>query len=772
VEDRCVVCGAGYIPASGDPGAGSGRCAACDRPEGRDIAALLPPGLAQRYEIHSQIGSGGMGIVLRARDRELDRPVAIKLIHPDLTDGQGLARFGREMLYLAKIEHPNIVRLYDAQVRGSMPYLVMELLEGTSLSSLMAAGPVSEARARRILLEVLDGLACIHAHGLLHRDLKPSNIFLRGDRPVLIDFGLVRAVDVTTMVTPVGNVVGTPRYMAPELVLSGEPTFQSDLFALGMVGVELVTGLSLFETSESEKLQSSHLVYSSLGSGTYFQVATRMLAERGQLGRVLLRSLTPEKTERFGTAQEMHEALSQVITGRSRTARPVRSLRTGVDPTIVAPEPAWAPPATSSVFRRNIYQILAIGTSLALLLCLVVASLERPKARVGPPPPSPSPAQLAQDTHTRLPALAKVGERDCTAALDRYRKAALSPEPLPAGDVEAISKIGHRFLEGDGLRRDPVTARRWFELSARHSHADSQWHMGLFCYSGVGNPRDRGEAVRWFQKGAAQGHSGSQTQLGFAYVTGEGVARDPVEGMRWYKKAAEQGNADAQASVGDLYRAGDGVTRDIREAIRWYRVAAANGSGVGFMNLASLYAKGQGVKRDLKLALRHYLNAARKEHSWSAEDIALLTGSEVAGDAEVQSAFVELRKAERAGNSAAINNLACLQLVGILVSKDLQAALTGFTRAAGLENSVACANLGAFYLAGDPTAANDRKALVWLQKAAEDDDASAQFRLAQLYESGRAAPKDPQVAKMWYVKAALRGFERARDKIAASEGLR
>jgi hypothetical protein len=212
------------------------------------------------YAIVARLGAGGMGDVYRARDSRLARDVAIKVLPAEMaTNPEALARFEREARAVAALNHPNILALHDVNRDGEVAYVVTELLEGATLRDKLSSGPLPPHRALEILVEVARGLAAAHDRGIVHRDIKPANLFITKDgRAKILDFGVAlrdTAADTTgelaTLVTEPGTLMGTPGYMSPEQ-LRGEPaTARSDLFALGVVARELLTGVHPFRRSTS-----------------------------------------------------------------------------------------------------------------------------------------------------------------------------------------------------------------------------------------------------------------------------------------------------------------------------------------------------------------------------------------------------------------------------------------------------------------------------------------------------------------------------------------
>jgi eukaryotic-like serine/threonine-protein kinase len=210
-----------------------------------------------RYEILAPLGAGGMGEVYRARDPQLAREVAIKVLPEALADdAAALARFEREAKSVAALSHPNILAIYDVGREGRISYVVTELLEGETLRAALARGPLGARQAAQIAAGVAEGLAAAHGRGIVHRDIKPENVVLTPDgRVKILDFGIARvhaAVPTTSETAPTagatstGVILGTVGYLSPEQA-RGEPAdARSDLFALGCVFYELLTGTRAF----------------------------------------------------------------------------------------------------------------------------------------------------------------------------------------------------------------------------------------------------------------------------------------------------------------------------------------------------------------------------------------------------------------------------------------------------------------------------------------------------------------------------------------------
>ncbi len=203
-----------------------------------------------RYRIEALLGTGAMGEVYRAHDPAIDRLVAIKVVRPELVAGSGgaqlLERFRREARAAGRRFHPNIVAIWDFGDDNGTPFLVMELVEGQSLDQLIkSSGPLAQARSVAIITQVLSALGFAHASGIVHRDIKPSNVMvLAGDQVKVADFGIARLE--ASEFTIVGDLLGTPAYMAPEQLSGGPIDHRTDLFATGVILFEMLTGVKPF----------------------------------------------------------------------------------------------------------------------------------------------------------------------------------------------------------------------------------------------------------------------------------------------------------------------------------------------------------------------------------------------------------------------------------------------------------------------------------------------------------------------------------------------
>jgi eukaryotic-like serine/threonine-protein kinase len=214
---------------------------------------MVAPGqvFGDRYVIEALLGRGGMAEVYRARDVAADRTVAVKALRVEVTDAR---RFDAETQLLARLDHRNLVRLLDSGQRAGGPYLVLELVDGPTVAERVARGPLAVDDVRRLGEDIARALTYVHAQGVIHRDVKPSNILLPPDgRALLADFGVARVADGTRLTEP-ESMIGTAAYLAPEQLGPAEVTGAADVYALGLVLVEALSGRPAFTGTPQEML--------------------------------------------------------------------------------------------------------------------------------------------------------------------------------------------------------------------------------------------------------------------------------------------------------------------------------------------------------------------------------------------------------------------------------------------------------------------------------------------------------------------------------------
>ncbi|MEU5833902.1 serine/threonine-protein kinase [Streptomyces diacarni] len=329
--------------------------------------------LGGRYRLVRRIGEGGMGEVWEARDETLDRQVAVKVI--SLLAGGGSrgdearARFLREARITARLQHPYVVTVHDLgqsdTQEGTVPFLVMELVRGEGLDAKLRDGSVDLAEAARWGAQICEALGDAHAHGIMHRDIKPSNILITpAGRAKVLDFGVARAADpyaAGDRLTRTGFIVGTPPYMAPEQA-RGHPEPRSDLYALGCLLFELVTGRLPFQAPDSVSYLTAHLsrqppAPSSVAAGV-----------PQAWDALLLRLLRKDPAERYASAADAAQALR----GLADAPEHVPAATARLPEAAPSPPAAGSSPGTPAVARSWI--AVAVWFFIALVAATVTAA--------------------------------------------------------------------------------------------------------------------------------------------------------------------------------------------------------------------------------------------------------------------------------------------------------------------------------------------------------------------------------------------------------------
>jgi eukaryotic-like serine/threonine-protein kinase len=390
----------------------------------------MTPGvmLSNRYELGDRLGSGGMSTVYRATDRVLERTVAVKVLAEHLSDDDKfVARFRREALAVAKLIHPNIVQVYDTGVDDGRHYIVMEYVEGRSGAQLLQSrGRLGPEAAVEIGVQACAGLEYAHRQGIIHRDVKPGNLMVIGgpagrrgapptDAPTedmtvkLTDFGIARAAEQTRL-TQVGSVVGTAAYLAPEQARGEEATPAADVYALGVVIYQLLTGRLPWEGTTLAELAIRRENERPLAPSSYDS------AVPDTLSTAVLRALEGEPALRYTTARELASALRRGLSGteppladseaatRAMTGTPTEATRRlpadepptpptrrapaprpAPRPRPAAPAPAPAAPRRSAAKRvRSLVGLILVIVLLAAIIAAIVLVTTNAGQNTGP----------------------------------------------------------------------------------------------------------------------------------------------------------------------------------------------------------------------------------------------------------------------------------------------------------------------------------------------------------------------------------------------------
>src|ERR1700730_9331425 len=284
------------------------------------------------YEILSPIGAGGMGEVYRARDKKLDRDVAVKVLPQSIAaDPDTLSRFEREAKAVAALSHQNILSIFDFGTHEGTAYAVMELLEGETLRGKLDAGPIAQKQAVGYALQIARGLSAAHERGVVHRDLNPENLFVSKDGHVkILDFGLAKKVEPVAPVeetcaptvsdhTQPGTVMGTVGYMSPEQVRGLPVDHRSDIFSFGTILYELLSGKRAFKKETAADTMAAIM-----------KEEPPELSESGRnispaLDHIVKHCLEKDRDRRFHSAHDIAFALSEASGSTTTSGMPLAS---------------------------------------------------------------------------------------------------------------------------------------------------------------------------------------------------------------------------------------------------------------------------------------------------------------------------------------------------------------------------------------------------------------------------------------------------------------
>jgi eukaryotic-like serine/threonine-protein kinase len=319
-----------------------------------------------RYRFARKLGSGGMADVWLAEDTELSRNVAIKVLHERFAqDGQFVERFRREAANAAGLQHPNVVGVFDRGEFDGSYYIAMEYVEGSSLKELIDRG-LSVPQATEIARQILAAARFAHEHGIVHRDIKPHNVIVDPEGRVrVLDFGIARAG--ASEITQTGSVMGTAQYLSPEQAQGLEVTAASDLYSVGVVLYEMLTGRVPFEGDSAVAVALKQV------SEQPAPPSALNPAVPAALDRVVLRALAKEPANRFASAQEFSSALDAAEADPSGAGLG----DTAMFGAVAVPEEA-APAAAEEVRRRRRSRWIIAGVLVALLAALAIYALTRP----------------------------------------------------------------------------------------------------------------------------------------------------------------------------------------------------------------------------------------------------------------------------------------------------------------------------------------------------------------------------------------------------------
>lgn len=734
---------------------------------------------ADRFKFVRRIGGGASGTICLAVDRLLLKKVAIKLLH--VTNQSAYMDFQNEARAVSILDHPNILKVLDFAVSESgSPYMVMEYIEGVPFRTYISSfAPLEVGEALSFMAPIVDAIASAHGRGVLHRDLKPENILIvgsSGDVSIkVVDFGLSRIEREDLYETAGGNrmIAGTPAYMSPDVFRGRAFDQRSDIYSLGVVLFEALTGSQPYEADSAIALLSlkSTQAPPSLGQAIDREFPPEVEA-------LVQKAMALEPEARFQTMTELKEALEQCLEKIADRGRK-----------------SDTPAVAASLSRKPlsaglIASILGLGfLGICLPFFFVYKYFESTLAERGKQekPVAESPRLHIQQLE------AMEGVSGEIRAI--YEKA-------KHGDIPSMIELGDILFKGKGVAKNIPAARKTYEVAANAGDTNAQNRLGWLLEQS-GNESEK--AKYWYRRAALKGHKEAALNLtrllryeeiGFRN-SGKPRNFSPEELIKWHKILADKGDPTALQFLSTYYEEGRYLPRDDARAAELLEKAAKAGSAQAALGLANRYETGQGVEKDPEKAKQWLAFAARRgdpvtsavAKSGGFKNMRMLPSAKSLesdakkGDAgsmarlgafylvekQYDKALPWLEKAAAKGDLSACGNLGYMYDNGAGVRKDFQKAFKYFSKAAEEGTPVSLSNLAEAYELGHGTPVNYVRAMELYRKAAEAKYAAAELAVARMLEKGLGVEPDPEQADHWYRRAAFHGSLEAKKKVYGTE---
>ncbi|MGH8520214.1 MAG: protein kinase domain-containing protein [Gammaproteobacteria bacterium] len=475
----------------------------------------MNPNIIPGYRIERRIGKGGMASVYLAIQESLHRAVALKIL-TNFDSPEFSERFLNEGRIIAQLSHTNIITIHDIGIANGLHYISMEHIEGGDLKQRLKGG-LGPAFALDVIERMASALKLAHRRNMVHRDVKPANILFRDETtPILTDFGIAKQVGLEKNVTITGTILGSPHYMSPEQAQGREVDCRSDIYSLGIVFYEMLTGVKPFDDESDIKTIVKHM-----------NEPMPALPEAHARFEEIVGRMTAKRTkDRYADVDEL---LSHLKDLRNRPTPLSTDTKTIVlAPAVTAGEGVQQndtpPPGNvhvqSSWGRRAVWSALGIGAAIAILAGFATQRAAAPPALTENPPES-------------TPAGVPVVSVPSTVPAETFSQA------------DALFEEGMAYRNGENTPVDDDKAFDLLKQAAELGHGNAQYYLGLMHGQGRGTAQNHAHAIRWYRQAAMQGVADAQYFLCLSYAIGRGVDPDRVRAYAWCEVAAKHGSQDA-----------------------------------------------------------------------------------------------------------------------------------------------------------------------------------------------------------------------------------
>lgn len=738
-----------------------------------DFPFLAPPqapdeiGRLGHYRVLGVLGRGGMGVVFRAEDTGLERPVALKVILPQFAgNADDRARFQREARAQAKVEHDHVAAIYQVSEDRGVLFLAMPLLNGRTLADELREHPrPALAELLRIGREAAEGLAAAHDKGLVHRDVKPANLWLEGSRRrvKVLDFGLARtmagpAAAGDPTLTRTGALLGTPAYMSLEQALGQKVDARTDIFSLGVILYEMATGVRPYQGDSFGALAVA------LATDTPQPVSLRapeVPAVFSQFVQQLLSSNVEDRPESMQAVIDEIRRIEHPTSGKAlaagllETAGP--ALRTSLSEPVSSAWKASHQPRERRSWR--VPALAALGLVIAVAVAVILAWPPKAKdlAENNTPVPTPTPAETPSSTPPTTPV-----KPSPTPVVSPNSSSTTLPTPSPSAATGQTPKKASPAppVPPVASKKTPVTPE-----------SQAEFEKGLDALLGRDGPKDLDQAAARLRSAAEANNPEGGFFAGWVYNHGLGKPAHFAVATYWYQQAAAEGQPLARAVLAlaqlDAWDLGNMVDVDLAkgrdtlgQVAGEVKKRAKDGCPIAQVILAEMYAGGHGVAKSPTQAFAMYEAAANSAYAPAQYAV----GAAFDTDAnrfdrkpDTTTALEWYKLAAGQNDPPALYLLGEAARTGRFGEKNPQEAVKNYRKAVDLGDEDAMKALARAYAEGSGVDRDEAEAAYWQRKAADNyqQDADggsviAMRKLADAYRDGVGRPTDKAQAQRHY----------------------